>query len=416
MCGMDWRAKLPGLLDAVSGLALPAWVAPTATLLSLVLLLTLLAALIGNLRLRRELADRAGGAAALSAPVHTEDRPSAASLEGEGQALLDRWLPRRPRNFLLAVLVLAIGCWALGLVLADDVRAFLASTEWQVQPPYLAAHFVTVRLFATAFVRTFLTGIAHLDVAAGAAQHRMWLVLGPVGVLIAAVLAAPFCIYDYPLLADPETGGGAGPAANWLLFAMWCVEWLLMAFIWVMVAGYALLTHWAVARHRFRAVIEVVLHGRQYRPFLQMSVQGATIVLGFWIINIAYVWYSGGALTDYTGAVITLVLVVIGFLPPLLELRGKVSRAVSDEMTSLRKRLDRLLTRTAPADFGAGAAATARELEERLDEALVMLRISYLEKLYAELGQSEAMDIVVKLLVPITTVAWYGYKYYSGMP
>ena len=34
----------------------------------------------------------------------------------------------------------------------------------------------------------------------------------------------------------------------------------------------------------------------------------------------------------------------------------------------------------------------------------------------AQLGQSEATDIVVKLLVPITTVAWYGYKYYKGLP
>jgi hypothetical protein len=84
-------------------------------------------------------------------------------------------------------------------------------------------------------------------------------------------------------------------------------------------------------------------------------------------------------------------------------------------MASLRRRLDRLITRGAPAAAGA-APATVRELEERLDEAIVMLRISYLEKLYAELGQSEAIDIVVKLLVPITTVAWYGYKYYKGMP
>ena len=164
----------------------------------------------------------------------------------------------------------------------------------------------------------------------------------------------------------------------------------------------------------FRAVIEVVLHGRQYRPFLQMSVQGATIVMGFWIINIVYVWYSGSELSDYAGAGITLGLVVAGFLPPLLELRSKVSRAVSEEMASLRLRLDRLITRAAPS--AAAPAATARELEERLDEALVMLRISYLEKLHAQLGQSEAMDIVVKLLVPLTTVAWYGYKYYKGMP
>jgi hypothetical protein len=89
-----------------------------------------------------------------------------------------------------------------------------------------------------------------------------------------------------------------------------------------------------------------------------------------------------------------------------------VSRTVGEEMASLRRRLDRLIARAAPA----AGAATARELEERLDEALVMLRISYLEKLHAQLGQSEAMDIVIKLLVPITTVAWYAYKYYRGMP
>ena len=57
-----------------------------------------------------------------------------------------------------------------------------------------------------------------------------------------------------------------------------------------------------------------------------------------------------------------------------------------------------------------------RELEDRLDEVLVMLRISYLEKLHAQLGQSEAIDIGVRLLVPVTTVAWYGYKYYKGLP
>jgi hypothetical protein len=413
---MDWRARLAEGLDAIGGLVVPAWVAPTSTLISVVLLLALLAVLTRNLRLRRELAERAGSAAGVSIAAGPEGGPPAAALVGEGQALIDRWLPRRPRNFLLAVAALAVGCWLLGLALASDVRLFLASTEWQIQPVYLAAHFVTVRLFATAFVRTFLTGIAHLDVAETVARHRMWLVLGPPGTLIAAALAVPFCLFDYRVLAEGGGGDGAGLAADWLLFAMWCVEWLLMAFIWVMVAGYMLLTHWAIARHGFRAAIEVVLHDRQYRPFLQMSVQGATVVLGFWIVNLAYVWYSGGELSDYTGAVVTLVLVVIGFLPPLLEMRSKVARAVSEEMAGLRRRLGAALTRAAPSRAEGAGAATAGELEQRLDEALVMLRISYLEKLHAELGQSEAMDIVVKLLVPITTVAWYGYKYYKGMP
>jgi hypothetical protein len=369
-----------------------------------------------NLRLRRELAGRSGDATAASSSTVSQDKVHAVSLEGEGEALIDRWLPRQPGGFLLVVILLAAGCWALGLALATDARAFLASREWQIQPLYLAVHFVTLRLFATAFVRSFLAGIGHLDIAEAAARHRMWLVLGPIGAVVAGALAAPFCVFDYGVLADLATGEGVGPAADWLLFGMWCAEWLVMTFVWVMVVGYMLLTHWAVSGHRFRAMIEVVLHDRQYRPFLQMSVQGVTIVLGFWIVNILYVWYSGGELSDYTGAAVTLVLVVVGFLPPLVELRGKVSRAVSDEMANLRRRLDRLITRGAPAAAGAAPAATVRELEERLDEAIVMLRISYLEKLYAELGQSEAMDIVVKLLVPITTVAWYGYKYYKGMP
>jgi hypothetical protein len=412
---MDWQSRVAGVLDAVGALEVPTWLAPTSTFVSVLLLLALLTVVIHNLRLRRELAGRSGDAAAASPLAPQQDRLQTVSLEGEGEALIDRWLPRRPASFVLAVVLLAAGCWVLGLALATDGRKFVSSHEWQAQPLYLAVHLVTVRLFATAFVRSFLAGILHLDIAEAVARHRMWLVLGPIGTVIAAATAVPFCIYDYRYLT--EAGGeGVGPAADGLLFAMWCAEWLLMAFVWVMVVGYMLLTHWAVSKHRFRSMIEMVLHDRQYRPFLQMSVQGATIVLGFWIVNILYVWYSGGELSDYTGAAVTLVLVVVGFLPPLLELRGKVSRAVSDEMANLRRRLDRLIARGAPVAAGAAPPATARELEDRLDEVLVMLRISYLEKLHAQLGQSEATDIVIKLLVPLTTVAWYGYKYYKGMP
>ena len=89
-------------------------------------------------------------------------------------------------------------------------------------------------------------------------------------------------------------------------------------------------------------------------------------------------------------------------------------RMSQDEMAGLRRRL-----------AGSGLLSTAgalqvsqqpEDIQHRLDEALVMLRISYLEKLHAQLGQSEAIELVVKLLVPITTVSWYGYKYYKGMP
>ena len=109
-------------------------------------------------------------------------------------------------------------------------------------------------------------------------------------------------------------------------------------------------------------------------------------------------------------------LVVVGFVPPLLELRGKVSRAVAEEMTNLRRRLDRALTREASARGKAapgGDAARARGASRRgAGDAAHLLPGAAAR----QLGQSEATDIVIKLLVPITTMAWYGYKYYTGMP
>jgi hypothetical protein len=197
---MNWRERLAGGLDAIYGLHVPAWLVPASALVSLALLLTLLILFGRYLRLRRELAERGAGAKAISPPAPMDEQLPHASLRGEREAAIDRWLPRGPRNFLLAVAALAIGCWALGLALATDAGAFLASREWQSQPFFLAAHFVTLRLFATAFARTFLAGIAHLEIPDAAARRRMRLVLGLPGVLIAAAAAVPFCVYDYRYL------------------------------------------------------------------------------------------------------------------------------------------------------------------------------------------------------------------------
>ena len=222
---MDWRAKLAEILDAIGGLSVPVWVAPTSTLISFVLLLVLLTLLVRHLRLRRELAARMAGAATASFPMHPEDQLPVVSLEGDGHALVDRCLPRRPRNFLLVIALLAIGCWVAGLALASDVVAFLASREWQIQPLYLAAHFVTLRLFATAFTRSFLAGIAHLDID----QARRATVCGWCSVPSArwsrpSLLRPCACT----IIASSPTGAGGegvGRAADWLLFGMWCAEW-----------------------------------------------------------------------------------------------------------------------------------------------------------------------------------------------
>ena len=410
---MNWREKLSAIREALGGLPLPRWLGPISTLTALCLLLALVVLSLRYLQLRRDLADRVPGPEAFAS---WEDHLATVSLEGERHALIDRLLPQRPRSFLIAVGAMALAFWLLGFLLATDAVAFVTNREWQVQPLYLAAHFITLRLFATAFSRTFMAGISHLDISHALARHRMWLVLGPIGLLVAVAVAFPFCLYDYQVLFLGEAPSAAGRATDVVLLGMWFMEWVLIAFIWVMVVGYMLLAHWAISNHRYRDMIEVVLHERQHRPFLQMSAQGASIILGFWIVNIVYAWSTGAELSDYAGAAITLVLVVIGFLPPLLQLRGRVNWAVREEMARLRRRLDSRLAREAHGSPDNAAASATEGIEERLDEALVMLRISHLERLYGELGQSEAMDIVVKMLVPATTMAWYGYKYYKGMP
>jgi hypothetical protein len=415
---MNWLA---GLIDQLERLPHLKWFAAGAIGIALLLFVALLFLFARYIELRRRMAEKAEPAGAgfvYSALPSWEELGPPMSLEGEGRALIDRVFPRRPRNFLLAVAVLAVGCWLGGLALSPDAYVFLTSREWQLQPLYLAAHFITLRLFATMFTRNFMAGVGYLDMPPAQARHGIWLVLGPVGALVALVLAAPFCIYDYRavFIRGTKSAAALGPQADQLLYGMWCVEWFLIAFIWVQLVGFLLLTRWAIREHRFRAPIEVVLHDKQYRPFLQMSAQGATIVLGFFLVNVVYTWYTDAEVTDYIGIGVTLVLLVIGFIPPWMILTAKVDRIVSEEMTSLRRRLaDTGVLSAVDAPAGEGQHTT-RDLEKRLDEALVMLRISYLERLYRDLGQIEATSILLKVIVPAATIAYYVLKYLKLAP
>jgi hypothetical protein len=131
-------------------------------------------------------------------------------------------------------------------------------------------------------------------------------------------------------------------------------------------------------------------------------------VLGFFLVNVVYGWYTGAELTDYIGIAITLVLLVVGFIPPWMQLTAKMDRIVKEEMAGLRRRLatSEMLAPPVGASAGGGSQA-AVDLQTRLDEALVMLRISYLERLHSDLGNMEAWSIVMKMIVPIMSVIYY---------
>jgi hypothetical protein len=404
---MDWRAVASRLLDSIEQVPSPKWLGLVATCIAVVLLAALIALSERHLRLRRKLSEQ--GLGLTDGLAGWEDELAPISLEGEGRAMVDRWLPRRPRPFLMTVGLIAVACWGLGLSLAADPYAFLVSREWQLQPLYLAAHLITLRLFATMFTRNFLAGVVHLDMPPADARRGISRVQGPVGALLAVLFAIPFCLYDLQILGFAKggkgTGSGLGAGTEQLLYVMWCAEWFLMAFIWVQLVGFLLLTRSAIGDYRFRAPIEVVLLERHYRHFLAMSAHGATIVLGFFLVNVAYGWYTGAELTDYVGVAVTLLLLVIGFIPPWMQLTHKMDRIVKDEMAGLRRRL-----------AGSGLLSTAgalqvsqqpEDIQHRLDEALVMLRIAYLERLHSDLGNMEAWSIVMKVGVPLMTVAYY---------
>ncbi len=408
---MDWRARVSSLIEHLERMQHPKWLGLASTLAALFLLLALIATSMRNLTLRQRLAEHTGRAPGdlRSQVAGWEDDLPPISLEADGRALIDRVMPRYPRGFLIAVAVVAIGCWAVGLALTDDVGAFLTNREWQLQPFYLAAHFITLRLFATMFSRNFLAGIVHLDMPPTNARRGVNLVLGPVGALVALLVAAPFCLYDY----QARGAAGLSQDVDRLLYGMWCLEWFMMAFIWVQMLGFLFLTRWAVGEHDFRSPIEVVLLERQYRPFLQMSAQGATIVLGFFLVNAVYVLYTQSELSDYIGVGITLFLLIVGFVPPWMQLTAKVDRAVKAEMSALRRRLAGAEAQAALAAAEAGRPQVVRGIEEHLAEALVMLRISYLERLHRDLGRMEAKSIVLKILVPATTVGYYVLTYFK---
>jgi hypothetical protein len=343
--------------------------------------------------------------------VFTEEKPRPLSLERVPWALVDRLMPARPKQFLLAVALIALATWAVGWLLAPNKWEFLLSEEWQTQPFFLAAHFVSLRLFVTCYTRNFLAAAAHTTMPEGEAEERIKRILRFRGAAIAVLLAVPLCVRDAFYLhgdeyaAMAEYAYGDIGAIGWFLWLIWCVEWLLNTYIWVLLAGFCLHTLLTLRLYKFRASVEFVLHEKHYRPFLMMSAQGATVVLIFGVINAFYVWYAEGDLSDYVGLGITAGLLLLGFTPPWLQLKYNVEQEVDAEKARLQDKLVRSMRRRLEPDAGQGPA-TIQDLSERLDDALAILHTGYLERMHAELGRAEGRAILMRLLVPATTAAW----------
>lgn len=395
--GMGSGARLAEIWGILSGPF--AWkIALLATsALSIALLVLVVRQSSATRQLRRELVDLRGEAES-GAEIELGE---SAVLQGTSLAPIDHIFPREPRRFIGLVVVVAAGCWLLGLMLAPNVARFLTSPEWLFQPLYIAAHLVTLRMFINVYTRNLAAGVTHLDVPFATGLAGVRLILGPVGAVAAFLVAIPFCASDYRYLyseAYERMGEGLEVLAiDRLMWGIWCLEWYVNALVWVVLLGFLVKNCWTIAAYRFRSPIDVVLAEKHYKPFLHMSAQGATIVLCFSICTVLYLYFTGGAITDYTGLAITGGLLVLGFVPPWVMLNWKVSQAVHEQSEALRLQLGL---------SHAAAVAAPQPVEHRLDQVLTMLRLSHLDQLYHTLGKSEAKAIMIRLLAPILTIAW----------
>jgi hypothetical protein len=390
------------VLEFFEGMLNGKWVAMAATGVSLALLLALISVSVRYARLRDIL--ETGGIYGHDPAAVPGRQGAPTALDSGSRALIDRLLPRSVPLFLALVVVLAAGSWALGYTLAPDKARFLASPEWRFQPFYLAAHLLTLRLFISVFTRNFVAGAARLDMPPERALSGFRIILGPIGALAALVIAVPFCVWDYGHLYSARyarMGDGVGPV-DLMMWGIWCVEWFLNAIIWLVLAGFLIMNVRAIRTYRFRDPIEVVLDEKQYRPFLQMSSQGASIVLGFAVLTAVYIWYTDGVESDYLGLVIVAVLLVSGFVPPWWLLNAGVDKAITEEVSALRRGLAERARAHDHAEQQPG-----RDLEARLEEALTLLRIQRLDGLRRSLGRTEARAVTVRMLAPAATVVWH---------
>lgn len=412
---MDWQQRLAALVAPFLELGPAQGLAVATSAGFLLLLVVLVAQSQRHRRLRQEL----DGYINERRPDASAEKPGQSPLDGISLSPIDRVFPRKPGTFLTMVGIIAFGTWIVGYLLAPDIAHFRASKEWLFQPFYVASHLIALRLFINVFTRNYAAGVAHLQVSRTEALRGVRTILGPYGVLAAALIALPFCYFDFQYLFTPRyTPMGQDDVVrpvDYLMWGIWSLEWFINAFIWVLFIGFMVKNCITIRQHPFRAPIHVVLHDKLYRPFLQMSAQGSTVMLGFSCVTVAYLVYTGGESTDYMGLAITVGLLVFGFIPPWLLLRRKVDHAVAEETISLQQGAGLIPASAAAALQLAEQRVGERSLDARLQEVHALLRIWHLQNLYGNLGQTEAKAIMFRLMAPAATIGWQVAQHYGSL-
>ncbi len=345
-------------------------------------------------------------------PSRDDDDPEERlTLERVHTAWLDGLLPAKPRAYVTVALAIPFAFWLAGFLLAGDKPRFLRSHDWQAQPFFFTVHLVVLRLFVTSYTKHFLDGLAFLAPGAQTVRAGIARILGARGFLVSLLVATPLIYLDIvhltgpAFLASDDSQGSPShvAASDHLLAVLWALEWITTTSVWVVLVGYAGMTIRAIERFPFAAPLETVLHERHYRPFLRMSAQGASILLGYTAAYALYIWYTQSSTSAYVGLWVTAGLLLLSFVPPWMRLKTRLARMVRDASHDLHVQV--LAARETAKSVDDGKATyTLDEVGARVDVALAMLRIDHLEYLYRDLGKSEGQQILLRLLAPISTI------------
>ena len=317
---------------------------------------------------------------------------------------IHRWLPS---NTLYAVpIFLGIGLisWFMAFLLAGDRWALLLSKEWHMQPAYLAGHFFTAWMFVLPFTRLFHRALVAMEGPKEDILEMAKVILGKWGMLGATFLSIPFQIMllvgylngtYIEFYLDPEAGVRL---VDYWMMLLWALEWWVNGYIWFILIGFIALTIRAMIQCNFKGQIEEILIREKYKPFLLLIVQGSSSCLFFCLITTLYVWYADGETADYIGLGVTVGLLVFGFTPPWLMLRQKLDRMIAERHQEIGNRLVDLESTPIGKDTLPDTIA--------IQEFSLITRINYLDRLQVELGQKEGRSVILRLLIPLATVAW----------
>jgi hypothetical protein len=351
---------------------------------------------------------------------------------------LDRAMPRGAGAFLAFAFGAPIAIFLVGLGLADDRDAFVATHDVNGQLAFMALHILCLRVAGTLWVRGLgpaLGGIGVGDADAAFVRRGLFGTWANVGAL---ACCAYFVVRDTWLgwvpgangltaFDDPDQWdfGALGLRVHVLQTAQWHFEWLIFGYLmWIQVWTLGAITR-AIRRTDFEPHLARMLVRDDYRGFFTLLGKSATVCLIFAVANLAFIYYTGELfpkheeyvstlgmfleeMSDLLSVALLFVALLVGFVWHVRLLRRALTATVNRMFAAAG---DAALEELAvPVELSGDPAADVRRLERRVEASSGLLRAIVFQREVDALGGRSVNLMLAKALVPLGTVAIRVYK------